>query len=85
MLEIFQIQFMKHRDVGEPLYLTPYIQRGEIEIAQELSKIVDPLVGIDPDDQPDNMHSGFFTVNEQKGNHLFFWFIPATVRIWSNC
>merc|ERR1711910_295345 len=65
------------RDVGDALYLTPYIKRGKIEIARKLSLVTDVLDGLSHDEQPET-YSGFLTVKEDTENNMFFWFIPAT-------
>ena len=66
-------------DVGEPLYLTPYIESGDIATGAELSRVVDPLDGIEND--PFESYAGFFEVRPETGSQMFFWFAPATVRI----
>ena len=45
-------QNMKFRDVGEPLYLTPYIESGDIATAKTLSEVTDPLDGIPISEMP---------------------------------
>ena len=67
------------RDVGEPLYLTPYIQSGDIATAKSLSRVTDPL----PDLEGENIESyaGFLTVAPITNNNMFFWFFPATVQL----
>nr|AKO90272.1 cathepsin A3 [Tigriopus japonicus] len=63
-------------DVGETLYLTPYIQNGDLDTARNLARVVDPLDGLDNDEL--ESYSGFITVNEETDSHMFFWFFPAT-------
>uniref|UniRef100_A0A2C9JLN1 Carboxypeptidase n=1 Tax=Biomphalaria glabrata TaxID=6526 RepID=A0A2C9JLN1_BIOGL len=53
------------------LLLTPYLKEGEITTTKELS-IVHDKDGVIP-----TSYSGFITVDELIGNHLFFWFFPA--------
>jgi len=65
------------KDVGEPLYLTPYIKSGDIETARKLSLVTDPLDGLDPSEQPET-YTGFLTVEEDTESNMFFWFAPAT-------
>ena len=43
---------LKFRDVGEPLYLTPYIKSGDIATAKSLAEVTEPLDGIPASDQP---------------------------------
>ncbi|XP_072365490.1 probable serine carboxypeptidase CPVL isoform X2 [Scyliorhinus torazame] len=56
---------------GKPLFLTPYLESGEIEKARELS-LVGPLEG-----PAVKSYSGFLTVNKTYNSNLFFWFFPA--------
>ncbi|KAH8041186.1 hypothetical protein HPB51_013846 [Rhipicephalus microplus] len=58
--------------VGEPLFLTPLIEAGQLERARNLSRV--GSLGAVPDFPS---YSGFLTVNKQYGNNLFFWFFPA--------
>ena len=54
------------RPVGEPLYLTPYINSGDIATGRQRAQITDPLLGYDQGvGQPDGF-SGFITVNEDE-------------------
>merc|ERR1712018_1125374 len=65
------------KDVGDPLYLTPYILSGDIDTARKLSLVTDPLDGLNPGEQPES-YTGFLTVKEDTENNMFFWFVPAT-------
>ncbi|XP_062619799.1 probable serine carboxypeptidase CPVL isoform X1 [Saccostrea cucullata] len=58
-------------DPGSPLFLTPYVEKGQFDMAQKLSR-VGPLDGT-------NLESfaGFFTVNKTTNSNMFFWFFPA--------
>lgn len=60
---------------GEPLFLTPLIEAGKIEEAQNASK-VGPLKGA----EHVTSFSGYLTVNKKFDSNLFFWFFPAEVR-----
>nr|AKO90273.1 cathepsin A4 [Tigriopus japonicus] len=62
-------------DVGEPLYLTPLIQSGDITTAQDLARVTDPLPGTES--TPMESYSGFITVDEAFDSNTFFWFFPA--------
>ena len=44
--------FPKIRDVGEPLYLTPFIESGDIATAKTLSEVTEPLDGIPTSEMP---------------------------------
>ncbi|XP_077514994.1 putative serine carboxypeptidase CPVL [Amblyomma americanum] len=59
-------------DVGEPLFLTPLIEAGDLDRARNLSRV--GSLGDVPDFPG---YSGFLTVNKEYGNNLFFWFFPA--------
>ena len=61
-------------DVGSKLFLTPYIEAGNIEEARNLSAVRGAPF---PDDIPS--YSGFLTVNKQYDSNLFIWFFPAEV------
>lgn len=58
-------------DPGEPLFLTPYLERGDANTAQKLS-LVGPLDGTSI-----KSYSGFITVNKTTKSNMFFWFFPA--------
>ena len=75
---VFIESFFIFRDVGDPLYLTPYIREGNVELARNLSKVTDLLDGLTIEEQPESF-SGFITVNSDTDSNMFFWFIPATV------
>ncbi|CAF3109717.1 unnamed protein product [Rotaria socialis] len=57
-------------DPGEPLFLTPYLEQGQIEKARQLSSVELP-----PYKQ--QSFSGYLTVNKQYNSNMFFWFFPA--------
>ncbi|XP_064080848.1 probable serine carboxypeptidase CPVL isoform X2 [Macrobrachium nipponense] len=61
------------QDVGDPLFLTPYIKAGKIQEARNLSK-----VGLGY--RHGHSFSGLLTVNEKYNSNLFFWFFAAKVR-----
>lgn len=74
---IFNRQFIKktlrpdeNADPGEPLFVTPYIERGDIETARNLS-----LVQLEGTSM--KTYSGFFTVNKAHNSNMFFWFCPS--------
>ncbi|CAG5130564.1 unnamed protein product [Candidula unifasciata] len=68
----------------DPLHLSPFLERGDIRSALELSEVRDPQKVIP------KSYAGFITVDKQLGNHLFFWFFPAIseplapVLVWLN-
>ena len=53
---------------GEPLFLSPYIQKKEYEKARELSKV--ELGGF-------SGYAGLITVSEATSSYLYFWFFSA--------
>ncbi|XP_064401479.1 probable serine carboxypeptidase CPVL [Halichondria panicea] len=57
-------------DPGDPLYLTPYIKKGDVATAHKLSEVTEKLAGV-------TSYSGFLTVNETSNGNMFFWFFPA--------
>ena len=67
--------------MGEALYLTPFINSGDIDTAKKLSLVSGQLEGIKPEEQPES-YSGFLTVKNDTNSNMFFWFIPATVILF---
>lgn len=58
-------------DPGEPLFLTPFLEKGQIELARNLSAVkLQPAY-------PYPSYSGFLTINKTCNSSLFFWFFPA--------
>ncbi|ESO05294.1 hypothetical protein HELRODRAFT_77890, partial [Helobdella robusta] len=57
-------------DPGSPLFLTPYIENGDIDKALALSKV--RLEGTKI-----VSYSGFLTVNKSSDSNMFFWFFPS--------
>ncbi|GBL86641.1 putative serine carboxypeptidase CPVL [Araneus ventricosus] len=60
------------KDAGEPLFLTKYIESGDIDKARVLSK-----TGCLPNAPEVPSYSGFITVNKTFNSNIFFWFFPA--------
>ena len=60
--------------------LTPYIESGSQAKGQFLSRVKNPLLGIEPGQMVDS-YSGFITANKESKRHSFFWFFPAIVRL----
>ncbi|XP_055467850.1 probable serine carboxypeptidase CPVL [Psammomys obesus] len=61
-------------NAGQPLFLTPYIEGGNIKKGQEKS-IVSPFPGMNL-----KSYSGYITVNKTYNSNLFFWFFPARIQ-----
>lgn len=58
---------------SKPLFLTPYIESGQLEEGRKLSEVVGlPDVVL-------KSYSGFLTVNKTYDSNMFFWFFPALV------
>jgi vitellogenic carboxypeptidase-like protein len=56
-------------DAGEPLYLTPYIERGQIQEGRSAAAVKElPGAG-----STHGGFSGFLTVNASSGSNSFFW------------
>ncbi|GAB6029919.1 hypothetical protein CHUAL_005617 [Chamberlinius hualienensis] len=58
-------------DPGQPLFLTPYIQAGQIAEAKSLS-LVGAISGINA-----TGYAGYVTVNPTYNSNTFFWFFEA--------
>ena len=70
-------------EAGDPLYLTPFIEKGKILLAQNLSRVNLPNTSAV------ESHAGFFTVDPKYNSNLYFWyFLPfskkknAPVLLW---
>ncbi|XP_040328301.1 putative serine carboxypeptidase CPVL isoform X2 [Herpailurus yagouaroundi] len=61
-------------NVGEPLFLTPYIEAGKLEEAKKQS-LVPPFPGSNV-----KSYAGYITVNKTYNSNIFFWFFPAQVQ-----
>ncbi|XP_061722966.1 venom serine carboxypeptidase-like [Cydia pomonella] len=56
---------------GEPLFLTPYIERGNIKEARRLARVtLNDSLNIES-------YAGFFTVNKAYDSNQFFWYFPS--------
>ncbi|XP_020934236.1 probable serine carboxypeptidase CPVL isoform X2 [Sus scrofa] len=64
-------------NVGEPLFLTPYIEAGKFAEGRRLS-LVAPFPGWNL-----MSYSGYITVNKTYNSNLFFWFFPAKIDPWN--
>ncbi|XP_031635891.1 venom serine carboxypeptidase-like [Contarinia nasturtii] len=60
-------------DPGQALYLTKYIENGDIDTARKLAFVIHPEITI-----PN--YAGYFTVDKKYNSNLFFWFFPAKVN-----
>ncbi|KAE8573817.1 venom serine carboxypeptidase [Halyomorpha halys] len=62
--------FRTDGDVGDPLFLTPYIEGGKIQEGQAAAEVRLPGSNI-------TSYSGYLTVNKTFNSNLFFWFFPS--------
>ena len=62
-------------DVGEPLYLTPYIEAGDLDTAREMARVDSTL--LEGDHSEIESYSGLITVDAVNNGSMFFWFFPA--------
>nr|CAD7409303.1 unnamed protein product [Timema poppensis] len=62
-------------DPGEPLFLTPLIEAGNINEAKKASR-----VGVLEGAERIESYSGYITVNKSFNSNLFFWFFPAEIN-----
>lgn len=58
---------------GDPLLLTPFIDRGQLSYARNLSRVGKAL------SSELTSYSGYLTVNPKYQSNMFFWYFPATV------
>ncbi|XP_050667340.1 venom serine carboxypeptidase [Leptidea sinapis] len=60
-------------DTGAPLFLTPYIERGNITEGRRLARVpFTESLGF-------KSYAGYFTVNKEYDSNQFFWYFPAIV------
>lgn len=60
-------------DAGEALFLTTFIEKGDIEKARQLA-----IVNLKEIKTPS--YAGYFTVNKTYNSNLFFWYFPAATE-----
>ena len=75
-------------DVGEPVYLTPYLDFGRIPEGRFLANVDEQLPGMPgtPLPLPTELKSsaGFITVDRTLDKNMFFWFFPAANKSIAN-
>ncbi|XP_052896921.1 venom serine carboxypeptidase [Anopheles moucheti] len=59
-------------DVGEPLFLTPFIANKSIEAGRNAARVNHSAIPADIES-----YSGYFTVDETTNSNLFFWYFAA--------
>ncbi|XP_055609656.1 venom serine carboxypeptidase [Uranotaenia lowii] len=62
-----------NQDVGQPLFLTPFIKNNSIDAGRQAARVVDD--SIFPKEV--EHYSGYLTVNETVNSNLFFWYFRA--------
>ncbi|XP_075983875.1 venom serine carboxypeptidase [Anticarsia gemmatalis] len=60
-------------DPGEPLFLTPYVESGNIEEGRRLARV--PFT----ESLRIKSYAGYFTVNKKYDSNQFFWYFPAMI------
>ncbi|XP_004929002.1 venom serine carboxypeptidase [Bombyx mori] len=60
-------------DPGEPLFLTPYVESGNITTGRRLARV--PFT----ESLRIKSYAGYFTVNKTYDSNQFFWYFPAMV------
>ncbi|XP_041972252.1 venom serine carboxypeptidase [Aricia agestis] len=60
-------------DPGEPLFLTPYVEGGNITEGRRLARV--PFT----ESLRIKSYAGFFTVNKNYDSNQFFWYFPAQI------
>lgn len=64
--------------VGTELYLTPYIDSGDLETGRTMARVDSTLLqGMNEDIES---YSGFLTVDKPNRGNMFFWFFPAEIN-----
>ena len=69
--------FAPYSEVGKALFLTPFIEGGQLEAGRLQAKVTGPLDGLGM--LPFESYSGFITTKNSTNSNMFFWFFPATV------
>ncbi|CAH1988622.1 unnamed protein product [Acanthoscelides obtectus] len=71
----FKLQEVEYHGeyVGEPLILTPLLEKGKVKEARAAANV--SLDGVAKDV---TSYAGYFTVNKHYNSNLFFWFFPST-------
>lgn len=61
--------------INKPLIITPYLNKGQIPLAQNLSRVsLTDKIGF-------RSHAGFFTVCEKYNSNLYFWYFPPFSKV----
>ncbi|CAD6228251.1 GSCOCG00006429001-RA-CDS [Cotesia congregata] len=61
-------------DAGQPLFLTPYIEKEKFDVARKLATVQHKEM-LDV-----GSYAGYLTVNKKYNSNMFFWFFPAQVK-----
>ena len=71
LVVFLKLFYQSSEDPGEPLFLTPYLETNQIDLARNLSQV--HLQS----EYSYLSYSGYLTVNKTCNSNLFFWFFPA--------
>ena len=61
-------------DAGEPLFLTPYIENGQLQIARKKAEVQHKEM------KDVKSYAGFLTIHKEYNSNSFFWYFPSKVR-----
>ena len=59
---------------GEPLFLTSYIENGQLEIAREKAEVHHVKM------EDVKSYAGYLTINKEYNSNIFFWYFPSKVN-----
>ena len=60
---------------GEPLFLTSYIENGQLEIARKKAEVHHmKMKGV-------KSYAGYLTINKEYNSNTFFWYFPSKLVI----
>ncbi len=64
-------------DLGEKLFLTPFLEDGDAEGARAAAALSEDLPDVG-NLLSGSSYAGYITVDEENDGHTFFWFVEAT-------
>lgn len=70
---LFLVSLWLQLTCGEPLFLTPYIKRGDHKEGRRRAQVKPFLPHV-------KSYSGFLTVDEAYNSNLFFWYFPSELK-----
>jgi vitellogenic carboxypeptidase-like protein len=63
-------------DVGDPLFLSPLIESGKIDLARKKAMVQHKEMN------DISSYAGYLTVNKIYNSNIYFWFFPSKVIIF---